>query len=374
MNSNSSSAEAGAMRALVLHAVGDARLEQVPRPVPKPGEALVRVAFCGVCGSDIPRTFVHGTYHFPTICGHEFAGTIEECGADMRSFAPGDRVAVFPLLWCGRCPACEEGKFVQCSDYDYLGSRRDGAFAQFVAVPERNLLRVPEGVSLEEAAMTEPAAVALHALRRVGESLLGQTVAIFGAGPIGLMVAQWARVMGAFQVVLFDLVPEKLALARKMGFPHAYDVRETTPDSAIGSLTEGQGADVCIEAAGVAPTTLQALALARRGGRVVLLGNPSGDVTLSASLISQLMRREVSILGTWNSDYNAAGNRDDWRAVLEAMAAKAIDLRPLITHKILLDEAFAALRMMRDQSEFFSKVLVQPDPSSGEASTTNQHQ
>ncbi|MDW8322262.1 MAG: alcohol dehydrogenase catalytic domain-containing protein, partial [Armatimonadota bacterium] len=144
------------MKALVLHAVGNLRYEEVPLPEPGAGEVLVRVAYCGVCGSDIPRIFSKGTYRYPLIPGHEFAGVVERCGEGVSAFAPGDRVAVFPLVWCGRCAACEKGRYVQCEQYDYLGSRRDGAFADYVVAPARNLLRVPEGVSLQDAAMTEP--------------------------------------------------------------------------------------------------------------------------------------------------------------------------------------------------------------------------
>ena len=226
-----------AMNALVLHAVGDARFEQIPRPKPATGEALVRVAFCGICGSDLPRTFVKGTYRFPTVCGHEFAGVVESCGEGVTQVAPGDRVVVFPLLWCGKCAACERGNFVQCSNYDYFGSRRDGALAEYVAAPVRNLVRVPEGVSLEAASMTEPAAVALHALKRAGGGFIGQSVVIFGAGPIGLMAAQLARVMGAAQVILFDLVARKLAMAVRLGFPLAFNPRETDPLEKVQELT-----------------------------------------------------------------------------------------------------------------------------------------
>jgi len=348
------------MEALVLHAVGDARLESIPRPEPAAGEVLVRVAFCGVCGSDIPRTFVKGTYRFPTVCGHEFAGTIAACGEEVEDYAPGDRVVVFPLLWCGNCAACELGRYVQCSDYDYYGSRRDGAFAEYVAVPTRNLIRVPEGVSLEAASMTEPAAVALHALKRAGGSFIGESVVVFGAGPIGLTTAQWARMMGAAQVIVFDLVPEKLATARRLGFELAVNAREDDPVETVRQLTAGQGAEVCVEAAGVPVTMKQAIASARMAGRVVLLGNPSADVTLPAALISQVMRREVDILGTWNSSFSAAGNTDDWRAVLQAVASGDLDLDSLVTHRVGLKDAFAALVMMRDQTEFFSKVLIQP--------------
>lgn len=348
------------MPAQVLHAIGDMRYQAVPLPQPGPGQALVRVAFCGVCGSDLPRTFVKGTYRFPTVIGHEFAGHVAQLGPGVEGFSEGDPVAVFPLLWCGSCPACEQGKYAQCLNYDYLGSRSDGAFAEFVLAPSRNLLSVPDGVSLAAAAMTEPAAVALHALRRAGP-ILGQTVAIFGAGPIGLMAALWARIMGAGRVLVFDIVPQKLALARVLGIDDAFHSRTVDAVRQVDDETGGQGAHVCIEAAGAPATTLQALAAARRGGRVVLLGNPSADVTLPAGLISQLLRREVNVFGTWNSDFSAAGNDDDWQAVLGALASGALDLEPLITHRLPLTQAFEALKMMRDQTEFYAKVLIYPD-------------
>jgi len=348
------------MNALVLHAVGDSRYERIPKPAVVPGEALVRVGFCGVCGSDIPRTFVKGTYHFPTVCGHEFAGTIEACGEKVEQYQPGDRVVVFPLLWCGKCASCELGNYVQCSDYDYYGSRRDGAFAEYVSVPPQNLVPVPEGVSMEAASMTEPAAVALHALKRAGGSFVGETVVIFGAGPIGLMAAQWAQMMGAGQVILFDLIPEKLDMAEQLGFELAFNARDVDPVQKVNELTGGHGAEVCIEGAGVPITLNQAMAAARVGGRVVIMGNPSADVTLPAALISQAMRRELDILGTWNSTFSAAGNNDDWRAVLAAAASGAIDLDSLVSHRIPLEKANEALVMMRDQSQFFAKVLIQP--------------
>lgn len=330
------------MKAVVLHAVNDLRYEEVPTPSLAPGHVKVRVGFCGVCGSDIPRIFVKGTYHFPTICGHEFAGTIEQVAADVTGFKAGDRVAVFPLLWCDKCPACAEGKYVQCDNYDYFGSRRDGAFAEYLVAPTRNLLRVPAGVSLEEAAMTEPVAVARHALRRVAPSLTGKSVAIFGAGPIGLIVAQWARAMGAASILLSDLIPQKLEMAQQMGF------QTGKPESS----------DVAVDAAGAPAALLAAMRVARRA--VVLLGNPAGDLQLPAALWSQLMRREVTLFGTWNSDYSVTGTDDDWHATLAAMAEKKLDLQPLISHRVPLANAIAALRMMKGGKEFYSKVLIQP--------------
>ena len=348
------------MEAIVLHAVGDLRYEKVAVPAAGLGEVRVRIGFCGVCGSDIPRCFSKGTYSFPTICGHEFAGTVESCGEGVTQFRPGDRVAVFPLLWREDHAACEQGKYAQSDGYDYLGSRSDGAFSEYVVAPERNLIRVPDNVSLEEAAMTEPAAVALHAVRRA-KVRLGDTVAVFGLGPIGLMVAQWLKASGAGPIILFDIQPEKLEIARQLGFEHAYDSREVLPNEKVQALTAGHGVHVAIEAAGVPPTMISALEVARRSGRVVLLGNPAADVTLPASLISQTMRREVDILGVWNSDFSVYSDDDDWRTVLSAMASGILNLKPLITHRVPLVEGIAALNMMHAQSEFFTKVLLHPE-------------
>lgn len=350
----------GLMEALVLHGIGDLRLAQMPIPTVAEGQVRVHIGFCGVCGSDIPRIFSKGTYSFPTVCGHEFAGTIDECGPGVDGFAKGDPVVVFPLLWCGKCDACESGKYVQCSDYDYLGSRSDGAFAEYVVAPKENIIRVPNGVSLEEAALTEPAAVALHALRRVKESQVGKTVAIFGVGPIGLMVAHWARILGAEQILLFDILNEKLELAERFGFDNVYNTSIEDVVDVVNIKTDGKGAHTCIEAAGAPQTYLYALGSVRRGGSVVFLGNPDADVTLPAALISQVMRREVSIFGTWNSDYSISGNDDDWRTVLKAMATGKLNLSSLITHKVPLTNGTQTLQMMKNKNEFYAKVLIHP--------------
>ena len=350
----------GFMEALVLHGIGDLRHAQLPIPTVADGQVRVRIGYCGVCGSDIPRIFSKGTYSFPTVCGHEFAGTIDECGHDVGGFEIGDPVVVFPLLWCGKCDACESGKYVQCSEYDYLGSRSDGAFAEYVVAQKENIIRVPNGVSLEEAALTEPAAVAIHALRRIKESQVGKIVAIFGIGPIGLMVAQWARIIGAEKILLFDILKEKLILAKKLGFDNVYNTSIEKVVDVVNAETNGKGAHTCIEAAGAPKTYLYALGSVRRGGSVVFLGNPEEDVTLPAALISQVMRREVNIFGTWNSDYSISGNDDDWRTVLQAMATGKLNLASLITHKVPLTNGTQTLQMMKNKQEFYAKVLIHP--------------
>ena len=173
------------MRAAILHKIGDLRIEHLLVPTCGADEVLIRVGYCGICGSDLPRVYEKGTYHFPTVIGHEFSGTVEE---DATGEWLGKRVAVFPLLPCFSCEACRNAKYALCSDYDYYGSRRDGGMAEYIAVKRWNCIALPNEVSLEAGAMCEPAAVAYHAVHRLGDTQ-GHSLVISGAGPIGLLAA-----------------------------------------------------------------------------------------------------------------------------------------------------------------------------------------
>ncbi len=346
------------MKSLFLKGIGNLEIEERPVPEPGAGEVLLKVAYCGVCGSDIPRVFEKGTYKFPTVCGHEFSGVVEALGPGVDALKVGDPVAAFPLLWCGRCEACEHGRYVQCSDYDYYGSRRDGGFSEYVAIPARNLVKAPAGVGLDEAAMTEPAAVALHAVRAAGPAL-GKTAVVFGAGPIGLMVAQWLRASGAAKVAVFDVVPEKLKLAKKLGFEFAFDSKVQPPQKRLDALTGGRGADIAIDAAGVPSTLMQSIACAASGGHVVALGNPSAAVSLEPALISQLMRRELTLRGVWNSEYSVNGG-GEWTMALDAMAEARLELKRLVSHVVGLEESIDVLSRMHARKGVFNKVLVRP--------------
>jgi len=355
------------MHALVLHHIGDLRYERVPRPPLAQGEALIRVVAVGVCGSDIPRIFEHGTYRFPLIPGHEIAGIIEEvAGPGPRQV--GERVAIKPLIPCKHCPYCEIGAFGQCLSYDYLGSRSDGGFAEFVKAPQENLVPLPEQVDLVEAALTEPAAVALHAIRQA-EVQPGDTVAILGTGPIGMMIAQWARIHGAGQILLVDIDPQKLQHAQKLGLGFVCNAREEDPVQWIKQRTSDQGAPIVIEAAGTSITFEQALRAARPLGRVVIVGNPSSDVHLPQKTVSQILRKQLCIKGTWNSHF-ARLPVDEWRVVVEMLAAGKLNLRDLISHRIPLAEAPSFLRAMYAKKGFFLRVvLLNKERSSDESSS-----
>ena len=175
------------MKAWVLHGVNDLRFEDVKVPDIGVDEILLSVKAAGICGSDIPRIFYTGTYSYPLIPGHEFAGQVAEIGSGVDKKWQGQRVGVFPLIPCHVCPPCRAGAYEMCRKYSYLGSRRDGGFADYVAVPEKNLIALPEGVSFEEAAMLEPMSVAVHAMRKI-RPVLGERIAICGLGTIGLFL------------------------------------------------------------------------------------------------------------------------------------------------------------------------------------------
>ena len=339
------------MKALNLYDVKDLRYDDMPKPTPAVGEVLLKIKACGICGSDIPRVFTKGTYHFPTIIGHEFAGEIVE--AEDASLV-GRGAAVFPLLPCGGCEACKVGYYAQCSSYDYYGSRRDGAMAEYLSVKKENLVLMPEGVTYEAAAMSEPAAVALHAFRKA-EVGVGDTLVIFGIGPIALIIAAWARNAGVEHIVLVARSPAKVAFAQRLGFSEAIDASETDVETYVRKLTDGRMADACIEGTGTSETLEGCLLCLRNFGRVVTLGNPLGEMRLSQQAYWQILRRELQLAGTWNSSFSEVEN--DWREVMAAMQAKVIDVEALITHRFRLEEYREAVCIMYEKTKPYCKIM-----------------
>jgi len=343
------------MYACNLHGIGDLRYEEVPVPAMKADEVMIRVLAAGICGSDIPRVFDKGTYHFPTIPGHEFAGTICEVNPGDEALL-GKLVAVYPLIPCEKCAACQTGEYAQCADYDYYGSRRDGAFAEYIAVKKWNLVFVPDGIPPEHAAMAEPCSVALHALGQAGINL-GETVIIFGAGTIGLLAAQAARAWGAAQVVLSDPDTTKLNFAKTLGFEHCIDPKTTDPTEYVKSLSSGKGADMALEAAGVAPAVEGCLKAVRSFGRVVLMGNPAKNMDLSQKAYWEILRKQLTCRGTWNSSYNDVHN--DWKLAIQCMERKVFDLSRFITHRFSLADCKKAFELARTKNEFWVKIMFE---------------
>lgn len=341
------------MNALILKENGKLEFSQAPEPAPRDDRPiLVKVAFAGICGSDIPRAFEAQAYHYPLIMGHEFSAVVEE-SPDSSRFRRGDKVAVFPLFPCKKCAPCRSGDYAQCTDYDYAGSRSDGAFAEYVRVPEENLFPIPDGVDSSHAAMAEPCAVAYHGVRKLDIRPEGAAV-VFGGGPIGNIAAQWLRVGGCGTILVADVDERKLEIAETMGFTGIHAGRED-PIEYINEYTKGNGADFVVEACGLPLTYSQSVNAAARFGQVLFMGNITGALCLGKKEVSDILRREITIRGTWNSKIVPKGN-DDWTISLAHMRGP-IDVAPLISHTPALKEGVEIFNRMHQKTEFFNKVI-----------------
>ncbi|MFD0009204.1 L-idonate 5-dehydrogenase [Streptomyces sp. NPDC127178] len=331
------------MLGCVIHGQGDLRVEELPVPVPGPGQALVAVRYGGVCGSDLHYWRHGGVGDFrlrePMVLGHEVVGTVVSYGSpDASGPAVGTAVAVHPATPCEVCPECADGRRNVCRDTRYLGSAArfphvQGGFAAQVAVPAGQLRPLPAGLGLRRAALAEPLSVALHAVRRAGD-VTGRHVLVTGAGPIGCLVVAAAKAAGAGRVTVTDLLPAALEFGRIAGADIL--VRADDPDDA-GWPSE---VDVAIEASGVAAGLDSCLRLVRRGGVVVQLGMlPAGRSPFAGNLV---VSREIELRGAFRFDVEFDG-------ALELLAAEA-SFDGLVSAVVPVREAEAAFALAADRS------------------------
>lgn len=333
------------MKAYVLHEVNDLRYEDVPMPECPKGWVIVQVKAAGICSSDIARVFTKGTYHFPTIPGHEFSGVVYSVVDEELKSWVGKRVGIFPLIPCRECPQCKQKQYEMCANYDYVGSRRDGAFAEYVAVPLWNLLPLPDEVPLEVAAMLEPLSVGLHALKKA-EINQTDSVAVIGTGMIGISAAQWAKKYTDGEVVVIGRNENKRHLIDSTGL--TYEVH---------TKSDGKEYDVVLEAVGTPESVDLALNMVRPGGTVILMGNPSGDILLTQNTYWRILRKQLIVKGTWNSFYDG-DNKSDWTEAIEALAKGEVEVKSLISHTFPQERLIDGLQLMRDHKEPYCKIMT----------------
>ncbi len=344
------------MKAYVLEGIDQLEYREMPAPLPEEEEVIVQVTHVGICGSDIPRIFKTGTYHFPTIPGHEFAGVVHSAGSARYRHWIGKRVGVFPLIPCMQCVQCVKKEYEMCRSYNYLGSRTDGGFAEYVKVPVWNLIELPENVSNEDAAMLEPTCVALHAIRKADMSKV-HSVAVYGCGTIGILVLQWLKAMGIRQVYAIGTRAEQQKLVHEVSDAVFCNCREYNPIDLIMKQTDSRGADVVFECAGVKESVNNAVNSTAAVGQAVLVGNPAGNIELEKQIYWKILRRQITIHGTWNSSYTQEEN-DDWHMAVKAIGEGKIRPAKQITHRFALEELKDGLEVMKDKSVFSNKVMI----------------
>ena len=311
------------MKAGVLFADRDIRCVEVPTPEITENELLVRVHRTGICGSDVPRVQHKGAHFYPIVLGHEFSGEVVAMGEKVKGFSIGDRVAGVPLLPCMECPDCQKGNYSLCKNYSFIGSRQQGSFAQFVALPARNAVKFEPTVSYDQGAFFEPATVALHGVRCAGY-VGGKDVAVLGGGTIGLFTMQWCKIFGAKSVTVVDISDARLALAKELGCDY-------TVNTAKEPLPQGKY-DFVFETAGQPATTLAAFEAAGNKATVGCIGNPHKDVVFTARQWENLHRKELKVTGTWMS-YSAPFPGEEWTLTAHYFATGQLKFHHSLIYK-----------------------------------------
>lgn len=342
------------MKAAMLYGVKDLRIEDVEVPRVDAGEVLVKVRTATTCGTDLKifqRGYVEKVIKLPTIFGHEWAGDVIEVGEGLQWPTKGTRVRAGNSAPCLHCAMCQKGKYNLCENMIWLW----GAYAEYIKVPARmvlvNMQEVPQHVSYEEAAITEPLACVLHGLEEA-RLKLDDTVAVIGAGPIGLLHLLTAKKMGASKVIIIDLVEERLKAAERLGAAETINAGEVNVVERVRQLTGGYGVDTAIEAIGSSATWEQALQMVRRGGTVLEFGGcpPGTEIKVNAEMLHY---GEETILGSFHA------TPLHFRKALNLIASRSVDVRPLITRKMKLEEIEGAFEVL-STSKSEIKIAVNP--------------
>ena len=348
------------MKAGVIHAKDDLRFEEVSNPQVGEGEVLVKVRATGICGSDIPRVLADGAHFYPIVIGHEFSGDIVEIGENVTCVKVGDRVAGVPLVPCMKCDDCIKGDYALCKHYSFIGSREQGSFAEYVKMPEKNVVKFGDSVSYEQGAFFEPSTVALHGLLRCNYKG-GEDVAILGGGTIGLFTAQWARIFGAKRVCVFDIDNDRLALAKKLGVDFTINTRDEDYKEQIKDLVGNNGFGFVYETAGVDATMKLAFELAGNKAGVCYIGTPTRDLNFTPELLEKMLRKEFDLTGSWMS-YSAPFPGKEW--TLTAHYFSTGDLRfedELIFKRLPLSEIKSGFDMYKTPGFVKGKILLLND-------------
>lgn len=356
------------MKALVLESIGKLEYKDIARPLPGRGEVLVRVRACGICGSDIPRAYNDGAHNMPLVIGHEFAGYVDDVGSDVSGEWKGKRVGVFPLIPCMKCGPCRMKKYEMCRNYGYLGSRQNGGFAEYVAVPQKNLIELPDNVSYEAAAMLEPMAVAVHAMSGSlcdpDKDQKNNTVAVCGLGTIGTLLVMFLVEAGYKNLLVIGNKEFQRQTMFSLGIPpeNYCDSKKADAHDFIMDRTDGAGADMFFECVGSNAVASLAVDVAAPGGSVCFVGNPHSDMTFEKNVYWKILRNQLRITGTWNSSFSFGENADDdWNYVLKRLESGRISPEKLITHKYPLKDIKRGFELMRDKSESYIKEMFVKD-------------
>ncbi|MGM7634901.1 2,3-butanediol dehydrogenase [Bacillus sp. Hm123] len=344
------------MKAAVWYGKHDVRVETKEEPVIQPGKVKVKVAFAGICGSDLHAYHGAGVQQdvphpvsgemAPLTLGHEFAGTVSEIGEGVEGISIGDRVTIEPLIYCGKCQYCKQNHYNQCVDFGFIGLNANGGFAEYAVVEQKMVHKLPDSMSLEEGALVEPAAVTVHAVRH-SQLKVGDKVAVFGVGPIGLLTIMAAQAAGASEIYAVDVSPERLEKAKEIGATHTINAIEENSVEKILSLSAG-GVDIAYEVAGAEVTLANALSTVKKKGEVVIVSIIPEPVKVD---ILQLTIKEANMT-------SVLAYRNIFPEVINLIDSGKLDVKKVITKKIALDEVVEEGLELLGKDKSQAKILI----------------
>lgn len=344
-----------AMKALVLKEYNKLVYEEVPKPDCGPGDLLVRVMACAICGSDVQgMDGSTGRRQPPIIMGHEASGVVEAMGSDVKGFQVGDGITFDSTIFCGECYFCRKGQVNLCDHRRVLGVSCDeyhqnGALAEYVTIPARIAYLLPKEVSFEQAAMVEPVSIAVHAVS-LCPIAPNDTALVVGAGMIGLFIIQVLRIMGCGQIIAVDLDETKFDLARQFGATACLNAGNENLNEEILALTKGRGADVAFEVVGISPTVKTAIQGLRKGGSLVLVGNLQAQVDFP---LQSVVTRQISVFGSCASS-------GEYPICLDLIASGKVNVDDLISASAPLKEGASWFQRLYDKESGLLKVVLKP--------------
>lgn len=342
------------MRASRLYGIGDIRVEDLPCPSPGPGEVLLKVAAVGTCGSDV-HYYVEGAIGDqvvtePIIMGHEFSAWVAELGEGVTGLEIGRLVAVEPAIHCGECECCQHGHPNLCPNVVFCGTPPvDGVFAEYTVKPAENCFPLPEGFTPADGAMLEPLGIAIHTVD-LAHLRPGYTVAVLGAGPIGLLTAAVARAAGASEIYMTEPLSHRRGFALRYAADVVLDPGNTDVVAEIMRLTDGRGVDVAFEAAGAADTPDQAARITRPGGKVIVVGIPSDDTMTFTASVTRRKGLTIKLVRRMKHTYPRA---------IALVEKGLVDVRSLATHEFSLERIAEAFEMVANYDDGVLRAVIQ---------------
>jgi len=337
------------MRQAVMTNPGEIEIRDVQKPIPTGDEVLIKIERIGVCGSDI-HVFhgLHPYTSYPVVQGHEIGGVVAEIGKKVQGFVPGDKVVFMPQVTCGECYPCRHGMYHICDHLKVMGFQTSGAAQEYFAVKAEMVIKLPDSMTLDQAAMIEPVSVAVHALSRAG-NLDGLKVVVLGAGTIGNLVGQVARASGAKGVIITDVSEYKLEKARACGFEHVVNSQREDLGQAILNTFGPDKADLILECVGVQDTITQAVSNARKGSTIVVVGVFGKKPLVDLGLVQD---RELSLLGT------LMYQKKDYLRAIELVAAGKLTLDQMVTHRFSFNHYLEAYEAIESSGGKYMKVMI----------------